>query len=117
MKEPIILTLELDQVDYLLDFLGTHAEDDPYLQEIVYSMHEQAYRWFSLKGLRAFLRDSPTLNFTIATSLMKYFVELSSGRDFVMETEGSVYDIAYDAYEEACLMDDYLVNVTPICDV
>ena len=44
MKETIILTLELDQVDYLLDFLGTHAEDDPYLQEIVYSMHEQAYR-------------------------------------------------------------------------
>ena len=44
MKEPIILTLELDQVDYLLDFLSTHAEDDPYLQEIVYSMHEQAYR-------------------------------------------------------------------------
>lgn len=48
---------------------------------------------------------------------MKYHVELSSGRDFIMETEGSVYDIAYDAYEEACLMDDYLVNVTPICDV
>jgi len=48
---------------------------------------------------------------------MKYFVELSSGRDFIMETEGTVYDIAYDAYEEACLMDDYLVNVTPIEDV
>ena len=44
MKEPIILTLELDQVDYLLDFLGNYAEDDPYLQEIAYSMHEQAYR-------------------------------------------------------------------------
>ena len=44
MKEPIILTLELDEVDYLLDFLGTHAEDDPYLQEVAYSIHEQAYR-------------------------------------------------------------------------
>ena len=48
---------------------------------------------------------------------MKYHVELSSGRDFIMETEGTVYDIAWDAYEEACLMDDYLVNVTPIEDV
>ena len=29
---------------------------------------------------------------------MKYFVELSSGRDFIMETEGTVYDIAYDEF-------------------
>ena len=47
---------------------------------------------------------------------MKYHVELSSGRDFIMDTNKDVYDIAYDAYEEACLMDDYLVNVTPIHD-
>jgi len=48
MKEPITLKLELDQVDYLLDFLGTHAihhgiADDPYLQEIAFSIHEQTY--------------------------------------------------------------------------
>ena len=48
---------------------------------------------------------------------MKYHVELSSGRGFIMETDKDVYEIAWDAYEEACLMDDYLVNVTPICDV
>ena len=47
---------------------------------------------------------------------MKYHILTQSGRDFIMETEGSVYDIAYDAYEEACLMDDYLVNVEPIED-
>ena len=28
-----------------------------------------------------------------------------------MEHDGNEYDIAYEAYEEACLMDDYLVNV------
>ena len=43
MKEPIILTLELDEVDYLLDFLNTHYEDDSILQEIGYSIHEQTY--------------------------------------------------------------------------
>ena len=47
---------------------------------------------------------------------MKYHVELSSGRDFIMDTNKDVYEIAYDAYDEACLMDDYLVNVTPIHD-
>ena len=47
----------------------------------------------------------------------KYHVTLSSGRDFIMEHEGTEYDIAYDAYEEACLMDDYLVNVELIPDV
>tara|TARA_R100000152_G_scaffold14293_1_gene6478 strand:- start:1923 stop:2072 length:150 start_codon:yes stop_codon:yes gene_type:complete len=41
---PITLVLELDEVDYLLDFLATHAEDDPYLQNISYSIHEQTYR-------------------------------------------------------------------------
>ena len=44
MKEPITLTLELDEVDYLLDFLNTHYEDDSILQEIGYSIHEQTYR-------------------------------------------------------------------------
>ena len=34
-----------------------------------------------------------------------------------MEHEGTEYDIAYDAYEEACLMDDYLVDVELIPDV
>ena len=28
-----------------------------------------------------------------------------------MEHDGDEYDIAYEAYEEACLMDDYLVDV------
>ena len=47
---------------------------------------------------------------------MKYFVTLSSGRDFIMESDQDEYEIAYDAYEEACLHDDYLVNVEPIED-
>ncbi len=41
---PITLVLELNEVDYLLDFLGTHYEDDSILQEIGYSIHEQTYR-------------------------------------------------------------------------
>tara|TARA_R100000808_G_scaffold12198_1_gene30604 strand:- start:2355 stop:2507 length:153 start_codon:yes stop_codon:yes gene_type:complete len=41
---PITLVLELDEVDYLLDFLNTHYEDDSILQEIGYSIHEQTYR-------------------------------------------------------------------------
>ena len=48
---------------------------------------------------------------------MKYHVTLSSGRDFIMESNKDVYEIAYEAYEEACLMDDYLVDVEPIYDV
>ena len=47
----------------------------------------------------------------------KYHVTLSSGRDFMMEHKGDVYDIAYEAYEEACLMDDYLVNIEELTDV
>ena len=43
MKEQIEVKLDLDQVDYLLDFLATHAEDDPYLQDILYLIHEQVY--------------------------------------------------------------------------
>ena len=34
-----------------------------------------------------------------------------------MEHEGDEYDIAYEAYEEACLMDDYLVNIEELTDV
>ena len=42
---PITLVLELDEVDYLLEVLQLpHSEDDPYLQEIAYSIHEQTYR-------------------------------------------------------------------------
>ena len=48
----------------------------------------------------------------------KYHVKLQSGRDFVMTSDAKdEYELAYQSYEEACLMDDYLVNVTPICDV
>ena len=46
----------------------------------------------------------------------KYHVTLSSGRDFVMTHKGDVYDIAYEAYEEACLMDDYLVDIEELTD-
>tara|TARA_R100001594_G_scaffold131566_2_gene171290 strand:- start:519 stop:626 length:108 start_codon:yes stop_codon:yes gene_type:complete len=28
-----------------------------------------------------------------------------------------VYEVAYNAYEEACLMDDYLVDVEAVADV
>ena len=48
---------------------------------------------------------------------MKYHILTESGRDFIMDTDKDVYEIAYAAYEEACLMDDYLVNIIPICDV
>ena len=48
---------------------------------------------------------------------MKYLVTMASGRDFVLNTGSDVYETAYEAYEEACLNDDYLVNVEPICDV
>ena len=45
----------------------------------------------------------------------KYHVKLSSGRDFVMESDcQDEYEVAYQAYEEACLSDDYLVNVEMI---
>ena len=47
----------------------------------------------------------------------KYRVTLASGRDFILNSGYDVYEAAYDAYEEACLHDDYLVNVEPICDV
>ena len=31
-----------------------------------------------------------------------------------MEHKGDEYDLVYQAYEEACLMDDYLVDVEPV---
>jgi hypothetical protein len=58
-----------------------------------------------------------TITITRRQGRMKYHVQTESGRDFIMETDKDVYTIAYEAYEEACLMDDYLVNITPICDV
>ena len=48
---------------------------------------------------------------------MKYHVTMASGRDFILNSGYDVYQVAYDAYDEACLYDDYLVNIVPICDV
>jgi hypothetical protein len=48
----------------------------------------------------------------------KYHVKLSSGRTFVMRSEAKdEYELAYEAYEEACLLDDYLVDVELLPDV
>ncbi len=47
----------------------------------------------------------------------KYHVKLESGRDFILTHPGNEYDIAYEAYEEACLHDDYLVDVELLPDV
>ena len=45
----------------------------------------------------------------------KYHVKLSSGRDFIMTSKAKdEYELAYECYEEACLMDDYLVDIAPI---
>ena len=46
----------------------------------------------------------------------KYHVKLESGRDFILNHDGNDciadrHDVAYEALEEACLMDDYLVDV------
>ena len=42
---------------------------------------------------------------------MKYHILTQSGRDFIMESDAKdEYELAYESYEEACLMDDYLVN-------
>ena len=45
---------------------------------------------------------------------MKYYVKLESGRDFVFEGSEDVEQAAYDALDEAWLMDDYLVDMEPI---
>lgn len=47
----------------------------------------------------------------------KYHVTLKSGRTFILNSGYDVYQAAYDAYDEACLMDDYLVDVQPIGDL
>ena len=44
----------------------------------------------------------------------QYLVTLQSGRTFVLYSGYDVYETAYEAYDEACLMDDYLVNVERI---
>tara|TARA_Y100000817_G_scaffold292399_1_gene264587 strand:+ start:16 stop:162 length:147 start_codon:yes stop_codon:yes gene_type:complete len=46
--------------------------------------------------------------------VVKYNVILKSGRSFILNSGYDVYEVAYDAYEEACLSDDYLVDVVPI---
>jgi hypothetical protein len=48
---------------------------------------------------------------------MKYHVIFASGRDIILNSGYDVYETAYEAYEEACLHDDYLVDVIPIHDV
>jgi len=42
----------------------------------------------------------------------KFHVRLQSGRDFTMESDAKdEYELAWEAHDEACLMDDYLVDV------
>ena len=48
--------------------------------------------------------------------MAKYHVTLKSGRDFILNSGYEVWQAAYDAYDEACLMDDYLVDVELIPD-
>ena len=43
MEELTLIQLDLDQVDHLLDILAKYGEDDPYLKEILNSIHEQTY--------------------------------------------------------------------------
>jgi len=55
--------------------------------------------------------------------MLKYHVMLESGRDFILNSPynsnipDEAYSLAYDAMDEAALMDDYLVNLEPIHDV
>jgi len=44
----------------------------------------------------------------------QYYVTLESGRSFILNSGYDVEDVAWDAYEEACLMDDYLEDIIPI---
>ena len=52
----------------------------------------------------------------------KYYVTLQSGRDFIMKSQydsrhaDEAYSLAYEALDEAALMDDYLVDVEYIND-
>ena len=47
---------------------------------------------------------------------MKYHVTMTNG-DYIYESDEDVYELAYKCYEEAHLMNDYLVNIEPIEDV
>ena len=47
---------------------------------------------------------------------MKYHVIFESGRDLILNSGYDVYETAYEDYEEACMHDDYLVDVIPIYD-
>ena len=50
--------------------------------------------------------------------MAKFHVKLRSGRDFVMTSDATdEYELAYEAYEEAAFMDDYLVDVELLPDV
>ena len=50
------------------------------------------------------------------SNTMKYHVTMQSGRDFILNSGSDVYEVAWQAYEECCLFDDYLVDVEPIYD-
>ena len=57
--------------------------------------------------------DAEENPFTVSTQHMDaqhYLVTLKSGRTFVLKSGYDVYETAYHAYDEAKLMDDYLVN-------
>jgi len=47
---------------------------------------------------------------------VKYLVTMHSGRTFILNSGYDVYEAAYNAYDEACLHDDYLNNVEAIYD-
>ena len=47
---------------------------------------------------------------------MKYLVKMQSGRTFVLNSGHDVYEVAYEAYDEAAIMDDYLEDVIRIYD-
>jgi len=55
-------------------------------------------------------------SFTVSTQHMDhhYYVTLESGRSFVLKSSEDWYTVAYDAHEEAKLMDDYLLNISPM---
>ena len=48
---------------------------------------------------------------------VKYHCTTKSGRTFILNSGYDVYQAAYDADEEACLHDDYLVNGEPSNDL
>ncbi len=45
-----------------------------------------------------------------------YRCTLESGRDFILNNDEDDIAAAYAAEDEACLMDDYLVNIEPLHD-